>query len=157
MKSYLSFQRIYKDEDLLELFIEASNGKYSGATKIYIESDGEKLITLGENLKGFPKDIRSQFIIELGVTEKDKQLQRHIKFNHAYLRIIFGCIDKAGHTTAQIKIREDSWIQRESALGEAYFELLFEPSQVDFFADELVNLGLGKIDTAVLNCLDYSS
>lgn len=156
MKSFLSIKSIYQDEDLMELLIEASNGKYSGETRIYIESDCVKLIELGKKLMGFPKEIREQYIFELGFTEKDKQIRPHVKFDNAYIRIVFGCIDQAGHTSAQITIREGSRIPRELARGEAYFDLLFEPNQVDVFSNELINFGLGKNNTAVLNGLDYS-
>lgn len=154
MKPFLSFRKIYQDYDSIELLIEASNGKYSGETRIYTNSDGEKLIELGNKLLGFPKSIQHQHIFELGFTDKENQQNPHINSNTAYIRIFFRCIDSLGHTAAHIKIREESWISREVSGGEANFELLFEPFQLDIFANELLRLGSGQIDVAFLNGLE---
>jgi hypothetical protein len=153
----LSIEIVYHDEHLIEIMTTATNSRYSGVTTIYIGENGQELIDLGNRLKGFPKSITQSEEKEFGYTEKYKAEFHEMKKTHpkmkpssAYLSLKFYCIDQIGHPVVHITIKEDNWSERPEAIGEAKFEIRFEPAQIDNFANELIELGQKKIGKATL-------
>ena len=69
IKSYLHIKIIYKDSDMLEIEASASNGKFSGVTKTYVEADGKRLTNLGQILLNFPQDVEQKVVCEFGADE----------------------------------------------------------------------------------------
>jgi hypothetical protein len=154
----LSFEAVYRDQDLLEIEVKASNGRYAGVTKFYLGIDGEELRELIEKLQGFPRDVKQVIERKLGYeTEEpcDRQgyASRH-KSNPFYspsASLKFQCIDNSGHTAVEIILAEENWSERESAGGKASFELLFEPAALDTFCAELSEVVKNKAGKAVLS------
>ena len=77
-QSFLELKVIWKDDDMFELRIKTSNGRYSGMTEVYDTS--ETLTDFAKALMGFPTDRKTLFY-EIG--EKD---------SYSYFSIRFYCI-----------------------------------------------------------------
>lgn len=75
----LSFEIVYKAEDLIQVKVIASNGKFAGITAFYSDVDGKKLIEFAEKLRGFPKEIGQVVDQEFGFTRKERFLQKGSK------------------------------------------------------------------------------
>src|SRR5688572_12336703 len=100
IKSYLHFKIIYKDSDMLEIEVSASNGKYCGVTKTYIEADGKRLIQLGQMLLNFPEDVEHKVRDEFGADDKylnsvnkTKKKFPKVLAHLSYVGLIFRCRD----------------------------------------------------------------
>ena len=153
--SELSFEVLYRDEHLMEVLVTAKNDRFAGASAIYLDSDGQQLIEMSNRLKGFPKDIKQVEEIEFGSIQKDGNIfevksSSQTKVTTAYLGLKFYCSDRAGHSVVSVKIIEDSWSESPNAIGKASFEIRFEPSQLDDFVKEVVELGKSKSGKAIL-------
>lgn len=151
----LSFEVSYHDEHLIEILTATTNGRFSGASAIYLDSDGQQLIEMANRLKGFPKDVNQVEEIEFGSTQKDGNIfeaksSTKTKVATAYLGLKFYCTNHAGHSVVSVKITEDSWSESSEAIGKASFEIRFEPSQIDNFVKEVIELGKKKSGKATL-------
>jgi hypothetical protein len=149
----LSFKIIYYDEDLIQCEVVASNGRFAGATDLYTEADGEKLIDLAQRLKGFPKAITQKEELHFGFTEEEiaKLINEKIKPYDSYVGLRFYCYDLTGHPAVSITLREHSWTERKEAGGKVSFELKFDPAQLDEFIQDLIKMVEGKQGEAILN------
>lgn len=156
MKPYLSFKKFYQDINSIELLIDASNGRFSGETRIYISSDGNKLTDLGNNLIGFPKTFQQKIDFEMGFSGDKIQPDPFVKFNTAYFQIIFSNSDRSGHLAAQLVIREGTRRSSDKSGAECKFEICFEPNQLDIFVNDLLKLAAGLKDEAILHCLEQN-
>jgi hypothetical protein len=58
-KSYLELKVIWKDDDMLELCVKVSNGRYSGITEVYDTPDS--LFNFAKILEGYPNDIQEPY------------------------------------------------------------------------------------------------
>ena len=153
--SELSFEVLYRDEHLMEVLVTAKNDRFAGASAIYLDSDGQQLIEMANRLTGFPKDIKQVEEIEFGSIQEDGNIFEikpgtQAKVMTAYLGLRFYCSDRAGHSVVSVKIIEDSWSESPNAIGKASFEIRFEPSQLDDFVKEVVELGKSKSGKAIL-------
>ena len=154
----LSIEIVYQDSDLLQIMVKGSNGRYSGSTLLYLSADGRELTDFGQRMQGFPKSFDQVEEMEFGATkryqEEVKKMQEsdpRIRPESAFLGLRFHCIDRLDHSGVEVALHEDSWSQREQAIGNVRFELRFEPAQLDRFAKELIDLGIKKEGIAVLD------
>ena len=115
-----SFEIIYHDEHLIEVKVEATNGRYAGTTIFYSDANGEELIELGEKLRGFPNEIGQVIEQEFGYTKKEHIAIQKITLGMdteltyiPYVHLKFLCIDNIGHTAVDIFLVEDNWTVRE--------------------------------------------
>ena len=157
MTPQLSFEVIYRDVHLIEVLINASNGRYSGTTTIYLSGDGKELIEFGHKLQGFPKSNNHIEKQEFGFTRKYqedflklKKAHSEVKPASAYIGLEFHCIDDLGHAAVDITVQEDFWSERPEAIGKVYFEMRFEPAQIDNFVQGLLSIGEKKEGEAIL-------
>ena len=92
-ESYLELELIWKDDEMFELRVTASNGRYFGITEVYETS--ESLDHFAELLFGFPKNNLTLFH-EMGK-----------KNSYAYFSMKYYCIDNAGHLGIEINLEEN--------------------------------------------------
>lgn len=153
--SELSFEVLYYDEHLIEILASATNGRFSGASAIYLDSEGQQLIDMANRLKRFPKDVKQVEEIEFGFTQKDKNIfeiksSDQTKEATAYFGLKFYCTNLAGQSVVSVKIIEDGWSESTDTIGKASFEIRFEPSQIDDFVKEVIELVKRKSGKAIL-------
>jgi hypothetical protein len=150
----LSFAVAYKDEQLIQIEVTASNGRYAGVTTFYTNSDGQELINFSKKLQGFPQNIDQEIMQEFGFTQEELKVfekeSSGLKTISSYVGLTFFCIGKLGHAAISIKLIEDNWSEREEARGKVSFELQFDPASLDLFVQELTALGETKTEKATL-------
>lgn len=155
--SQLSIEVIYYDDDLIELEARATNNRYSGVTRVYINADWEDFIDLGNRFKGFPKSTEQIEEIEFGFTKRYQEEFQKIKANNpmmkpatAYLGLKFYCTDGAGHPAALVTLQEDDRSERSEGNESARFEIRFEPAQIDKFSEEIMEIRNNRKGIATL-------
>ena len=121
--NHLQLQVIWKDDDMFELRVIATNGRYSGSTEVYELS--ESLVNFAESLVDFPND-RKVLIHEAGQQD-----------SYGYFRMKFYCIDHSGHVGVDIeeKVSNQHRTEEKSKLS---LELIVQPSAIDNFQKELL-------------------
>lgn len=158
IETYLLFKIIYKDNDMLEIEVAASNGKYSGVTSTYIESNGNRLINLGQMLLNFPENIEHKVIYEFGadkeylesVRETQKRFPK-VLAHLSYIALDFHCIDAVGHTVTEITLHENTRKDMvEGVDAKVSLKLPFEPASLTEFAKSLIHMGNTKNGEALL-------
>lgn len=100
----IEFEVVWSDQDVSQLQVRCSNGRFSGSASIYINHDD--LCRMAEVLKGFPSHAADARSFELGTFNP----------NHADggIRMHFYCRDSVGHAAVDVQLRGDACI----ALGE---------------------------------------
>jgi hypothetical protein len=157
MNPQLSFEITYVDDQLMVIDVSASNGRFTGVTKIYVGVDGQELIDFAHQFQGFPKNIDQVEKKEFGsinpfsppITNKKLQSGNQ-RIESAYLGLKLFCLDRSGHTAVGIEMQEDYWHERKEAIGKVSFEMLFNPAQADIFVQELIELGKNHSGRATL-------
>jgi len=133
-KSFLQLQVIWNDDDMFELQVIATNGRYSGTTEVYDFS--ESLANFAECLVAFPND-KKILIHEAGQQD-----------GYGYFRMKFYCIDYSGHVGVEVSIEENvSNQQRPEEKSKLSMEIIVQPSAIDNFQKEL--LQLAKIEEGI--------
>lgn len=136
-KSFLELKVIWKDDDMFELKVTTSNGRYFGTTEVYDTSD--TLTKFATSLFRYPTD-NSILLHEAG--EKD---------SYAYFSMKFYCIDNAGHIGVQVSLEDNVATEyRQEEKNKVTLEILIEPNAIDDFQKELLSLALNQDGAAVL-------
>lgn len=136
-KSYLELNVIWKDDDMFELRVTASNGRYFGITEVYETS--ESLSDFADLLYGFPKD-NSTLFHEMGT-----------KDSYAYFSMKYYCIDNSGHLGIELNLEENvSTEYRNEEKDKLKLEIIVEPSAIDNFQRELKHLATNQEGKATL-------
>lgn len=136
-KSYLELQVIWKDDDMIELRISASNVNFSGVTEVYDMS--RALFDFSNKLIGFPKNGEALFH-EAG--EKD---------SYAYFSMNYYLVDPSGLVGVEIYLESnESTEYRLEEKSKVKLEILVEPSAIDRFQKELYHLAQKEDGTAIL-------
>lgn len=126
MENKFNLEIIWKDEDMIEVKAQASNGRYCGVTIVYTTKAALK--QMGEKLKGFPENTEDKY--EYSAGNKD---------SYALLSMKFYTIDKAGHTATQICMEDNvSTEYRPEEKNKIQLEMQFEPAQLQIFVDQLL-------------------
>jgi hypothetical protein len=140
LKSFLKLEVIWKDDDMFELEITASNGQFSGTTKVY---DGNNsLYNFANSLVGFPKTNDSVLFYEAG--RKD---------SYSYFAMKFYAIeiDTVGHLGVQVALEANVPTKyRTEEKDKLTLEILTEPSLLDSFVKSLVWLAQREEGQAIL-------
>jgi hypothetical protein len=140
LNSFLKLKVVWKDDDMFELEVAASNGKFSGTTKVYDVSN--LLYDFANSLAGFPKTHDSTLVYEAG--EKD---------GYAYFAMKFYTIDNIGHLGVQITLESDVSTNRIEAKNKLTLEILTEPGLVDSFVKSLSTMAKREEGQAILEGL----
>jgi hypothetical protein len=137
-KSYLELKVIWKDDDMLELCVKVSNGRYSGITEVYDTPDS--LFNFAKKLDGYPKDIYELYY-EAG--KKD---------SYSFFSMKFYKIDSAGHIGVEILLEENvSTEYRLEEKDKLKVEIIIVPSAIDDFQKELINMAKNGEGVSILN------
>jgi hypothetical protein len=85
------------DDDVIELLVRASNGRFAGMAELYVSHD--ELPRLADALRGFPASPCDHRELQLGTFDA----------NHAGggVRLRFWCKDRAGHALVEVSLRTD--------------------------------------------------
>jgi hypothetical protein len=137
LKSFLELEIIWKDYDMFELKVTASNGRYFGTTEIYDTT--ESLLSFSQTLIGFPNDNKTT-LHEAG--NKD---------GYAYFSMNFYCIDNVGHIGVEINLEDNVATEfRHEEKDKLKLEIIVEPSAIDNFQKSLSQLATTQKGLAIL-------
>lgn len=141
-KSRLELKVIWKDDEMIELRVRATNERYLGTTQVYDTT--ESLKDFAKSLLDYPNN--NQIIIhEAG--EKD---------SISYFAMKFYCIDNVGHIGVEISLEENTSTQyRQEEKDKLKLEIIVEPSAIDNFRRELLQLAIKEEGTATLYGRNY--
>lgn len=138
LDSRLVFRIVWKDEDVIELDVWASNGRYSGQTRIYATSD--ELEEMSRNLPRFPKDVSAKYEQTFGE-----------KGGVSCVSLKFYCFNKAGHAAVQVYMEDQVPTDyREEEKNKVELEIKCEAASIDEFSRQLNEMGKRREGTAVL-------
>lgn len=136
-KSFLEFKVIWKDDELIELKITASNVYFGGITEVYDQS--ESLAELAVLLADFPNKNNTIFY-EMG--EKD---------SYSYFSMKLYIIDSSGHIGLEINLESNVPTEyRQEEKSKVKLEIIVEPNAIDNFQRELLHLAKNEAGTAIL-------
>ena len=136
-KSFLELKVIWKDDDMFELKVTASNGRFFGITEVYDTSNS--LTSFAKSLIGYPASCQRLFY-ETG--EKN---------GYAYFSMKFYCIDNMGHIGVQVNLEKHVASEyRQEEKDVLTLEILVEPNAIDNFQKELIQLAIKQHGTAML-------
>lgn len=137
-KSFLELKIVWKDDDIFEVKVLASNGRYSGTTEFYDTSDS--LANFAKSLAGYPT-----------VNTKTLKHEAGQKDGYAYFSMTFYCIDNSGHIGVQIELEESVGTNyRKEEKDKIKLEVIVVPSGIDKFQKELLQIATTQNGTATL-------
>jgi hypothetical protein len=126
------------DRDYVRLRVTASNGMFSGSVAIY--ADISALSDAAVKLTGFPRKSLDQCMLEFGTFQAG--------YAGGGVRMIFKCIDGAGHIQLQLKMESD---HNEDIPSQSVSLLLpIEAASIDTFVHELTTMDADRKATATL-------
>jgi hypothetical protein len=117
---------IWFDQDVIEIVLSCSNGRFSGQAEIYVSHSD--LSEFADGLRGFPRSVSDSRNFELGTFNP-----RHADGG---IRMKFICPDSTGHAVVEIRLRGDAC----EAPGEpesVALRIPIEPSGIDLFVQQL--------------------
>lgn len=125
---------IWFDQDVIEIVLSCSNGRFSGQAEIYLSHSD--LSEFADGLRGFPRNLSDSRNIELGTFNP-----RHADGG---IRMKFTCPDFTGRAVVETRLRGDAC----EALGEpesVALRIPIEPAAIDSFVQQLaaVNSTIG--------------
>ncbi len=136
-KSFLELKVIWKDDDMIELSIMASNLNFYGKTQVYVQP--ESLLEFSKLLIGFPEHDKTLFY-EMG--ERD---------SYAYFSMRYYKISTYGPVGVEINIESNVATEfREEEKSKVKLEIIVEPNSIDNFQRELLNLTDYQTGSAIL-------
>lgn len=137
-KSGLELQVIWKDDDLLELKVSATNGRYFGTTEIY--DTKESLIRLAASLTEFSANYQPIFY-EAG--EKD---------GYAFWGMDIYLLDRSGRIGVRVNLEEnsDDRDKNQEKKNKVKLEIQLYTAAIDRFRDELIELAQNQEGVASL-------
>src|SRR5436190_14784495 len=137
LKSFLELQIIWKDDDMFELKVTASNERYFGTTEVY-DTKGT-LSKFAQALIGFPNNNKN-LLHEAG-----------FKDGYAFFSMNFYCIDNAGHIGVEINLEDNVATEfRQEEKDKIKLEIIVEPNAIDNFQKELSQLAIKQEGIAIL-------
>ncbi len=137
LKSYLKLKIIWKDDDMFELKIIASNNRFYGTTEVYDTS--ESLYSFAQTLIDFPKN-EKQLIYKLGIQN-----------GYAFCSIRFYCIDNFGYIGVEIILEDNVNTNfRNEEKSKVKLEIMVEASGIDNFRQALSTLSKKQEGIAIL-------
>lgn len=136
LKSFLELEIVWKDDDMFELKVTASNGRYFGITEVY--DTRESLLSFAQTLINFPKK-NKMTLHEAG--RKD---------GYAYFSMRFYCIDNIGHIGLEVNLEDKVATEFRKEKNKLKLEIIVEPSAIDNFQNALKNLVAKQKGFAIL-------
>jgi hypothetical protein len=128
---YLS--SVWEDEDLFELEIHASNGRFTGKARCY--TTREQVAQLARAVDRFPKS-----------TSDTLCFSTRAGGNFSYFSLDFRCVNGRGEVVVRVKVAEIVHISNAPGTDDVVeFDLGVEPASIDNFAAELAALAKATI------------
>jgi hypothetical protein len=144
MKSFLKLEVVWKDDEMFQLEITASNGHFSGTTKVYEQR--HPLYEFAHSLVGYPKT-KHDSILCYEAGQKDC---------YAYFSMRFYMIDDAGHLGVQVTLESNvPTAYRIEEKDKLTLEILTEPGLLDRFVKSLLTLVENEDGQAILEGILY--
>lgn len=136
-KHFLELKVIWKDEHMFELQVTACNGKFSGRTEVYEQS--ENLLQFTKQLTGYLHNNKTLFY-EAG-----------IKDSISYFSMRYYPLGKTGCIGVEVHLEENVANEfRPEEKSKLKLELIVEPAAIDNFQKELFTLAKNEEGKAVL-------
>lgn len=136
-KFFLELKIIRKDDDIFELQVTASNGRFRGMTEIYETS--ESLEKFANSLLGFPKQNLTLFH-EIG-----------IKDGYSYFSMKYYCIENSEYLGIEIALEENVVTShRNEEKDKLKLEIFIERAAIDNFQKELIELAKKQEGKAII-------
>jgi hypothetical protein len=138
VKPNLNFEHIWEDDLMIELRVSASDGLFSGVTRIY--TSWGSLNEFSNRLRGFPRttsDIVEDANGEIG--------------GYSYFRLVFRCITAAGHPIVEVEMEQNQADARPGDIrGRAKLGFRIDGIAVDRFVAQLQAMVDSKTGSALL-------
>jgi len=139
MSSYIDISVQWFDEDLIELKIGASNGRFAGEVSVY--ADRQAVQSFASAISGFPTALSDTRHYELGTFDPE--------YAGGGARFNFRCIDSVGHAVVDVQLRGDP--RRLDGNNEtAAFPINIEASVIDSFVRALEKVEVRRGANALL-------
>jgi hypothetical protein len=129
----------YHDDHLVELIASAWNGRFGGATRLWVAQGA--LTDAAALLAGFPESLEDKRDVAFGVFGPE--------CGGGGIVLNFSCVDRAGHCEVRLKLESDS-VQREPPLERVELIAAVEPAAVDDFVVQMRTLNSSLTGSAVL-------
>lgn len=137
IKSYLKLSVIWKDDDLFELSVSASNISFSGGTEIYDQSG--RLSDFANRLIKFPQ---SEKVLFYDAGQRD---------GYAYFSMKYYLINPSGLVGVEICLESnESSDFRSEGKNKVKLEIMVELAAIDRFQKELSHLAKNEEGSAIL-------
>lgn len=136
-KSFLELNVIWKDDDMMELKVRASNTDFSGVTEVYDRA--ENLSNFASALTNYPKNNEILFY-EAG--SKD---------SYAYFSMKYYSIGTNGHLGIEVNLESNvSTEYRKEEKNKVKLEIITERTAIENFKKELLRLAKYEEGSATL-------
>ena len=139
LKSFLELRVIWKDDDLVELNVIATNNRFFGTTKVYADAESISISSFAQSLIGFPHG------------NKELLYQAGTKEGNSYFAMNFFCVDKAGHIGVVINL--ENKVLSEFGYKEVeklQMQINVESNAIDNFQRALYHMATSQKGTAIL-------
>ena len=127
----VSISIIWFDEDILELRVAASNGRFTGTTELYDSLDS--LQNFAQTLHRFPTRASDERTVSLGAFDP--------MYAGGGANLRFHCIDAAAHAAVEVSIRSDRRMHPPD-FETASFSIGLEAAAIDLFVQQLREMKL---------------
>ena len=97
MDGGVKIEVMWFDDDVVELSVHGSNGRFAGTTELYASPD--VFSEVANSLRGFPSSIRDHRQIELGTFDPS--------CGGGGVRLTLRCVDAAAHAVIEMSVRTD--------------------------------------------------
>lgn len=136
-QSFLKLKVIWKDSDMFQLSVRATNGRYGGTTEVY--DTPVSLANFARSLVHYPNGQKTLFH---KVGEKD---------SYAYFAMKFYPIGRSGRDGVELHLEECVATEyRPEEKAKVKLELIVEPAAIDNFQKELIQLAINEKGMATL-------
>lgn len=136
-KSFLELKVIWKDDEMIELRVTASNSNFYGKTKVY--ADAELLHDFAEKLTNYPKNGETLFYTA------------GIKKGYSYFSMKYYPVSNTGKIGVEINLECNTSSENfQEEKDNVKLEIIVEPSAIDNFQKELFTLAKNEDGTAIL-------
>jgi hypothetical protein len=126
MKSGIELKIVWFDQDVVELCVSSSNGRFSGQANVYLGRG--RLSETADRLQGFPSNSTDSRDFELGTFSPNCA--------GGGVRMHFYCLDMAGHAAVDVELRSHA-CKTTGEVGSAALRVLVEAAAIDLFATQV--------------------
>ena len=119
----ISFAILWFDDEVIELSVRASNGRFAGTARLYAGREG--LAEVASAFRGFPSSNADSRELVLGTFDP--------ACAGGGVRLRLGCTDAAGHAAVEAELRTDPQASEVGQSERAQLVVVVEPGAIDDF------------------------